>query len=114
MELFRSVWFGPFDETVLCDFLIGCPHRGSTNEQATSWSIREECQISYFKARLMLYKMMKGWGKFHHASHPISQMIYRFQQQKRFRDRVKRPSKNVVIKASSVADNTQTKSIVDP
>ena len=53
VELFRSVWFGPFDETVLCDFLIGWSHRGSTNEKATSWSMDEECQISNAETKNM-------------------------------------------------------------
>ena len=49
VELFRSVWFGPFDETVLCDFLIGCPHRGSTNQEATRWSKGKDVRNAIFK-----------------------------------------------------------------
>ena len=58
-----------------------------------------------FSSQAYVDKVMKRLMKFHHASLPISQKISKFQQQKRFRDRVKRPRKDVVIKASSVSDN---------
>ena len=113
MELFRPVWFGPFDETVLCDFLIGCPHRGSTNQEATSWSKGKNVRFPIFKPSICRQgdETMDEMSPVKTISPHFTKISCDLQisAAKTFRREGKeaQPRKNVVIKASFASDSRQ-------